>query len=885
MRPIKLKMVAFEPYAETVNLDFEKGLAGENFFLIHGATGAGKTSILDAICYALYDDSSGGGRDGKMMRSNQAPPNLATEVEFEFALGDNIYKVRRNPECKMPRGIADKKAEAELYRNGKLISRSARDVTQEIRKIIGFGVEQFRQVILLPQGNFQKFLMSKSKDRGDILNAIFNANLYATIETELKNKSIAAKNILEDLDKQHRNYLENAREIGEIQSDENIPALIETVAANLQTSKNKCAESKILADKAVAAWNAGEILSKQFENLAAANINLQNAQAALKKITADLAVAQIEYEKRQAEESKRRELENKIANLQKVNAALAELRKKQNELATAEENWNVAQNKLREIETKRQNYESRLADLKRQMVTLQGADVDLKSAEQTLKDAREREACLREIERLTRELHDAEGRLETANKNYDAAQRELKRLQFVQKMCTAAKLAESLIDGEPCPVCGALHHPNPTVTDEIIPTDEEIAQAERILERRERERELTNQSVTNIGGRIEAQKILLQKLVNALALTQAQEIFNSANEKADKLKDCQARLQSGEIFTNQVLQEIEPARNNFDAATRRLEKLRGTVEEMQRQIPEIYLTQPNKIDEDLNVVEREKQNLDVAWKIAEEKFHRLENQKSKCEGEVKSAENACNDAAAKVAGKSKPDIDALKRDKTVAQNLHNAAIAEMTTLENNLQRLHDISKKISELNKKIQSAKQNYQIWQRLSDAATGKNSKVSFQRYYLNAIFKDVIFEANERLSKMSGERYQFLDKERVTDRRTSGGLDLEIFDAYAGTARDVKTLSGGESFLASLSLALGLAAVVKNTAGGIKLDTIFIDEGFGSLDSETLDVAMNALIDLQSGGRLVGIISHVDELKSRIPVRLEVTKNKFGSTAKFVR
>lgn len=175
-------------------------------------------------------------------------------------------------------------------------------------------------------------------------------------------------------------------------------------------------------------------------------------------------------------------------------------------------------------------------------------------------------------------------------------------------------------------------------------------------------------------------------------------------------------------------------------------------------------------------------------------------------------------------------------------------------------------------------------MWKTLSEVANGKTSKISFQRYYLATMFKDVIREANNRLEKMSGGRYRFRNREDVIGRSKKGGLDLEILDEYTGTARPVETLSGGESFLASLSLALGLAAVVQNNSGGIELDTIFIDEGFGSLDTETLDFAMKTLIELQSGGRLVGIISHVEEIKNRMPVRLEVFKTKTGSYAKFI-
>ena len=209
---------------------------------------------------------------------------------------------------------------------------------------------------------------------------------------------------------------------------------------------------------------------------------------------------------------------------------------------------------------------------------------------------------------------------------------------------------------------------------------------------------------------------------------------------------------------------------------------------------------------------------------------------------------------------------------------------ESVKISERLKNLRAISDKLESLTEKADVAQKEYGIWQKLSDAAEGKISKISFRRYYLNAMFKEIIYEANARLDIMTDGRYQFREGKQKIDKRRGAGLDLKIFDMFNGRERDVETLSGGESFLASLSLALGLAAVVKNISGGIKLDSIFIDEGFGSLDSETLDTAMNALTDLQQGGRLVGIISHVGELRQRISTRLEVTAGKNGSTAKFV-
>lgn len=776
MRPIRLKMTAFGPYAGTVDLNFDEGLAGENLFLIHGATGAGKTSILDAICYALYDKTSGGERSDQMMRSEMAAVNDKTEVEFEFAIGATLYKIRRNPEC------GSFKKAAALYRSGNLIAVTSREVSSNVKNIIGFDVDQFCKVVLLPQGKFKDFLMSNAGERGKVLNTIFDANFYGLIEDKFKAAADAAKKIYDKLLTQRENLLENSREIG-VSDEKIIPALMNTAAENLSRSQNKLGALKGKLDEALENLTAGEV---------------------------------------------------KILELDKINSAVVELNNKRRKLDAAIENETVAQKSLIELEKKRKSYEDRLAELKARETELQGADVDAVRAEQQLKDAASRDAALKEIARLQKESAAIQKRLAAAMKNYDDAQKYLKQLQLIQKMCTAAKLAESLVDGEPCPVCGALHHPSPAATDEIIPDDEQIERAEKVIEKRQMELDLAKRAVTQNSEKIGAQNDLLEKFTSAPNAADAQKIFDAAKIHADKLKDCRERLRKGGDLVEKIAGEIESARRTAEMKKNLAATLRGQIDEKLQQIPADYLNAPEKLAADMSAAQQSKKILDDA--------------------------------------------------KTFAQNAHTAAVAEISKLEERLSRLQEISDKLKRLDGEIKTAEGNYQIWKRLSDVANGAVSRVTFQRYYLNAIFKDVVLEANERFDRMSGGRYRFRGEKNALTKKRLAGLDLEILDAYTGTARPVETLSGGESFLASLSLALGLAAVVKNLAGGIKLDTIFIDEGFGSLDNETLDVAMNALTDLQSGGRLVGIISHVDELKRRIPVRLEVTKTKAGSTAKFI-
>ncbi len=880
MKPINLKMTAFEPFAKTVELNFEKGLDGENFFLIHGATGAGKTSILDAMCYALYGNSSGGERNAKMLRSEQASANIKTEVEFTFALGEKIYKIRRGLKTD------DADTSAEIYRNNILLDSGAQKVNKIVQEIIGFKIEQFRQVILLPQGSFKKFLLANSKERGEVLNMIFDANFYALIENHLKDKSKNAEKICNDLDAQQNNLKNDARQICNVTDEEiNLPVLLENFAGNLNASKNKVAALKVNLDKAAKDLTAAEILNKDFENLNAAKKILSDSKIALEKISADLKIASTEYEKRKSEENLRDDLKNKIAELNKIAAAISELETKEKEFAKAKDAETAAQKSLNKLEIQQKKCEDTLTDLKNQAAKLQDADANFVKATQKLKDAKDRAKCLAEIERLKKESVAAQKRLEVANKNFDAAQNNLKRLQLLQKLCTAAMLAQDLHDGEPCPVCGSIHHPKLAVTDEIIPTDEEIERAENILNKKQIELDAAKRAITSIEEKINAQKNLLEKFVDVMEISAAETFYNETKQNAENLKICRERIAKGEDFTKGVIEQVQKAKVDADNKMRTAENLRGIVEEKKSQIPAEFLSDIKKIDADLKSLQTEKQKLDSAWKLAEENFHNLEKQNSEYAGKVQAAEKSYNDAVKKVEDKIPPNISELQNKKNFAQDSHTAAVAEFATLENNLKRLQDISAKLENLDAEIKTSEKNYQILKKLSDVANGEKSKITFQRYYLRAIFSDIIFEANERLERMSGGRYRFRNEKNALSRKKLEGLDLEILDAYTGTARPVETLSGGESFLASLSLALGLAAVVKNTAGGIKLDTIFIDEGFGSLDGETLDVAMNALTDLQVGGRLVGIISHVDELKRRVPVRLEVVKTKTGSTAYFAR
>ena len=886
MRPIKLKMQAFGSYAKTVELDFEKGLSGQKFFLINGATGSGKTTILDAICYALYDKSSGSDKKVENLHSELAPVESKTEVEFTFALGDKIYKIRRNPAQELPKGKANIKKSAELYIDDELVSSDSREIEKLIKSHMGFNAEQFCQVVILPQGKFRDFLMASSDKKMGILNLIFNSAYYEKVERGLKEKSDAAKIEKENIELKRENFFNEVREIGKVDGDINLNDLIEKFSADCENSKAKLDKLKVQSEKAQNDLMTGKIIDEQFNNFDVANKNFIAAKNELEKISADFEKFKAEYDKRQAEDSERKNLDKQINELEKIKNSLAEFQDKKTELEKAEDKEKKSREEILKYEKRQKTYNERLEVLKSEIEKLKNADVDFQIAEQNMKKSLDKKNLLLELDRLKKELLNSQKRLSSAEKNYNDAQKELDRLNFLQKMCTAAKLAVNLQDGEPCPVCGSTSHPNIAVTDEIIPTDEEIEQSEKFFKKKELEKNSATRAVDLINEKINLQTDSINKLADILDFDEAKKIFDSAKVNADTFKIAQENFQKGQSLIEENRQNLDKAQKNFAVVTKNAANLRGIVETMKKQISSEYIENPQKIFDDLKEKLAKKKILDDAWERADKNFHAADKLKSNQEGKIKSAENAKDNAAKKIEGKIKPDIDALKKIADETKNIYADEIKQTSALENNLNRLREIFAKLEELDKLLKVAEKNYQIWGRLSDVANAKNSaKMTFQSYYLNAMFQDVIIEANERLEKMSGGRYQFQNMEGAKKHAKKAGLDLEILDSYTGKARPVETLSGGESFLAALSLALGLAAVVKNSSGGINLDTIFIDEGFGSLDSETLDFAINALTDLQrDSGRLVGIISHVEELKQRIPVQLEIIKNKSGSTARFI-
>lgn len=772
MKPLQLTMRAFGAYADEQTIDFTL-LGDKNFFLIHGPTGSGKTTILDAISFALYGSASGDLRESKSLRSDYASAEQKTEVDFTFKSGEHIYQVLRAPEqeLKKQRGEGTRKvpAAAALF---KLLSDGSKDplaaksdeVTKKVTEIIGFKAEQFRQIVLLPQGEFRRFLIAESKDRKAILETIFKTELYRRIETLLAERSSTIDNNYQTL-KQQRQFILDSTECADS----------EQLDASIQLLLQRQKEETAALQTAAARLTAAKLQLQQAQQLHNAFTEAAAAQAALLTLTEQRsAVAAIKTEAAQAE---------KAALLEEIYNSTLRAHKHNQECQTA------AQNALQATLNTKNDLQELHRQLSEQLRQLDG---------QAVTTAADLNKALELLNQRILQLHSEAAKLSGVTAELE-------------------RLAAALADNEPCPVCGSLQHPHPAT----------VSAAQRADLQRQ----------TQI---ISSQTRALQQLQQQYQQTQLQ------------LAGCEANQKSSQTAAEAAMQEFSALRQHFK------ERLEASDFDSQAAFRAAMRTEARRQQLQQTIAAYE-QNLAAAT-------DRLQR-----------AQNAID-------GKTAPELTACQNAEQQADALYRQLTAQTAVTAKELTDLQTAQLRLQELEKQMGALQEAYQTAASLAETARGNNpSRLTFSAFVLQAILDDVLQAANLRLTSMSRGRYSLSRTGDVLDARRENGLNIEVTDSFTGVARPVKTLSGGELFLASLSLALGLSDVVQAYAGGIRLDTILVDEGFGTLDSEALDMAIHTLTDLQKGGRLVGIISHVSELRERITARLEVIPGQRGSKAVF--
>ncbi|MBX9879178.1 MAG: SMC family ATPase [Candidatus Obscuribacterales bacterium] len=1012
MKPIRLTMKAFGPYAGEETLDFAN-LKGRNFFLIHGPTGAGKTSILDAICFALFGDSSGEERKSKQMRSDHAEQSIQTEVTFEFMLGQDRYRVTRSPEqeraARRGNATVTTKGQATLWKLSAqpvVLASKPSDVTERIEQLLGFKSNQFRQVVLLPQGKFRQLIMANSNEREAILEALFKTEIYRRIEEALKEKASGVGDQIKDKKARQELILEQAGATCLEQVEEKkqstmlLAEQIQTRVAECKSNESKTQKLLIEAretlqklDEVAQAATAFALLNEQKQSFTDKQTELTQARRAqtltsaettLKQRAEELEQAKFQLlqaeelatvaersaqeqrqvlEKESAKQGERDEAAKKLVFLTELVSKAKDLESaKQNALTTekqykqADEKRQVSKRRQSELQVEVDNLQQQVLGLQVEVVKVDALKVSFKNLEQSYADQKRIEQLQAEYKTKKQDVDESHSCLTAVTSRLEQARGELVTLEDEFTNGQAAVLALKLIDGSPCLVCGSIEHPHPAKAAGNLSESSLKAKREEIkqLEGTFSEVSADYQKQSAVVAKLEAEKDSLNKRLGDLGFTNLQQLvekLESAKQAYESASSSESRLvqtQSQLVKLKADLEKEQTEFANLDAllleSKAAFEKARAVLAERQSQIPDEYAdaqaVQNAKHEAQLRC-ENLKANFDKAQDSAKrasefyvaakatlekskesqvladsrlqvqkqeflsamkeagfqnlqefkaarrssEDIARLDSETTKYQTDLAAAVDRLKRAQASAANLQRPDIQIFEANYLAAKDETEKAVREEASLSEQLKQIQVWLNELSRVLKEIETLESRYGIVGRLAEVASGRNAfGVTFQRFVLGALLDDVLIASSQRLRIMSKGRYQLQRMTTRADKRTAGGLDLEVYDTYTGTTRPVATLSGGESFIASLSMALGLADVVQSYAGGVYLETIFVDEGFGSLDPESLDLALRALIDLQQGGRLVGIISHVPELKERIDARLEVIPGRSGSSARFV-
>ena len=943
MRPLKLTMSAFGPYAGSTEVDFTN-LGDRGLYLITGDTGAGKTTIFDAITFALYGEASGEIRESSMLRSKYADAKTPTFVELIFALGGKEYRIYRNPEYERPKargeGFTLQKSDAELVLpDGKVIARQ-REVNQQIVEILGIDRSQFTRIAMIAQGDFRKLLFASTEERKKIFQKLFHTHLYQSLQDELKRAS-------GQLRKQFEGALASADQYMEgILCAEDHP--LSAKIAQAREHQLPVSEVVGILKELIASDKASEEALEQVEQELSAKISSVDQTLAIareqEKQKKSLASAKDQLtEENSRMEQRKNALETALKEkprIEELTHQAADLKSQLSEYEQLDSLIGEVSQLSRKISKNQQDFDQKSKKLESLQNTLREQKQELES----LQDAGEEEAKLTaQCDKLQQRKSDLQGLeadldgLTQLEKKLDRAQQEYREKQSAAEELQAAYdhmrkayldeqagvLAQDLTDGQACPVCGSTHHPNPAKISMEAPTKEQLERAEILVGQAAKAAGDASRRAGEIRGRVDGQKQTVMKAVNELLevsadlepefLTAVDETAGSGIGYASDLSNIQKTLQAQQQETKAELETLQ--KELKDAAERRkrraeltksipeaeeklnqmevaLQELKTAIasltaqkeaaERQQKTLQEKLAYQTKaEAESEIRRLAQEQKTLTDAIDAAEKDLQKGEKQLAALEATIAGTEKqlAEHDEIDLAAEEARRETLEIRQQEAAAQKqeIHARVAANQTTLE----KIRERQAQLGEIETRLRWVKS-------LADTAGGTlpgKEKIMLETYVQMAYFDRIIARANVRFLVMSGGQYELKRRREAENNRSQSGLELDVVDHYNGSQRSVKTLSGGESFKASLSLALGLSDEIQASAGGIRLDTMFVDEGFGSLDEESLAQAMESLAGLADGNRLVGIISHVPELKQRIEKQILVRKDRGGGSHVEVR
>ncbi|WP_027204679.1 AAA family ATPase [Butyrivibrio fibrisolvens] len=976
MRPLNLTISAFGPYKDETFIDFTK-LGEKGMYLITGDTGAGKTTIFDAICFALYGEPSGSSRDPRMFRCKYSDAKVPTYVELLFSYHGKEYRIRRNPEYERPAlrggGTTTQKADALLeFPDGREAVTKTSEVTKEVEKIIGLSKDQFTQIAMIAQGDFMKLLLSDTTERSKIFRQIFMTGRYQRLQEILKKeankaeddyklKSAIATEKIAQIQVRSEDQEEQKRFLECSKTDE-IEAFIDDIDKEDKEdlklfSKKESELRKSLADLNRSIGVATE--RKKSEDL------LNKNKAALEKAKPEYESAKEDLKNKAKDYKKSEPLAIMISSEKENLSSYDKLDETQNSILEAEKKLSALKKSKEELVNKAAELEKEYAAKKKDQQKLKDVPARKIKAEEELgkiknkgKDVQDIVVAIKnEYPKEKEELLDLQKEYQDQAKKYELIQREYESKNRLFLDAQAGILAEGLSEGEPCPVCGSTVHPHLAVLKQEVPLQKDVDDA---MNRAEKQRALMQKAVSRASAkkaevnklfdtiiddiksyinkgfiediedehkdnieaidngdisRSEDKSIASDKgdvsrhedkadissnISNIAAILSDEEELRSSKEKYEipeglsdslglefdslkkDLKDVTAVIKSLkeasdllESLTAEIpafeksIKEVSQMQNENALSSKELETTITGLKVREKELKKsLTYESKEKALEHIKKLELEKEAIDKAYKDADAKARDCEKKVQDLTGQIA----ALSKNLAKGKSENLEELEERRSDLNKEYTDNNKLLS---LVKNRIDNNKELKTKLLSLGTELETLEHEFTYKKIISQTANGNLSgkaKIMLETYIQRSFFDRIINRANVRFMTMSGGHYELVrrDEDNI---KSQSGLELDVIDHYNGGTRSVRTLSGGESFMASLSLALGLSDEIQRSAGGIQLDTMFVDEGFGSLDDATLDQAISSLASLSEGNRLVGIISHVGELKERIDKQLVVT------------
>ncbi|ONI45725.1 hypothetical protein AN641_03345 [Candidatus Epulonipiscioides gigas] len=1019
MRPIKLVMSAFGSFGDLVKIDF-RNLKNENIFMISGPTGAGKTTIFDAISFALYGEGSGENRkDAQSFRSDYAKEETKTFVNFEFEINHKLYKIIRYPKQK----TNDSKYELYIENEQPLIK--DKEIKLKIEEILGISKEQFKQIVMIPQGEFKRFLISDTKEKQEIFRKLFGTQLYLKIQEDFKEMNKQTK---EEYKVNENNIKTLIKALNFSEQIDDIEIAIKNTEEFLQTLSNEliqrrgCKEelenelnilhkNKAITEKYNILILQLEDINQELEKLKTKSIKMHQLKNKIKILavvkenlfTHNYIQNQLKEYKSKNEEKiqhenekinleknikinqelfqkysmdiknhdelklKKKELENlipKIAETEQLNKELEQLKQKLNDknIDKLEIDKKIAKNKSQTIELKEIIEEFNSIEIKK--IELENTKIQKSNSRDQLanlyKICNGYQKQLNEHEKLSKDYILKNIEYEKKKLEYETAEK----LYYDEQ---AGILALTLQEGLPCIVCGSTIHPNPNIikSDIKVPTKVELSVIKKEFENLQKENQDIKNKLIELNT---SQKTTLEVILSSLDCIKEQDYNSQTLPKiieigqnlkleliyidkelliiTDKLLDKNTKIAKLEILEKNF-SDLEIEKENIAQDLKNLEIEQAKIQKLQEERDILSNSKNNmflsQLQEQVQIIDSRILNEQKLYEESNVNLINLKEKLVKRDTIIEEYNNQLTSLEVKINIENNNLLEKLKENQ-LSEDDFIKLLPEISNIEDLQSQLQEYDAHLTALNikkqqfeeqidnrvyidlnifeEKIQKAtdkknylekqiniiirnenskrtilaqieqehekhiilRRQYELIKDVGDVANGQNAfYISYEAYVLGEYFDDIINAANIRLKQMSSNRFLLTRQLEKTKGRKQKGLDIAVFDKYTNSIRDAKTLSGGESFKASLSLALGLSDIIQAKSGGIRLDTMFIDEGFGTLDYDALGMAVETLIGLQTDGRLIGIISHVEELKEKIPIKLEVRPSNHGSTVRW--